>query len=111
MALLSFLDGKMAIGAALGFTSARLHHMRIARHPADVARRSATHCVRHVGAEGDAAEPLGGDRLLLHVDRVAVVVVRADVDAHEDRAGPMRLQVTSPSRASMYTSSRSVWKL
>ena len=30
---------------------------------------------------------------------------------HDDRAGPMRLPVTVPSRASMYTSSRSVWKL
>ena len=36
--------------------------------------------VRHVGAEGDAAQALGRDRLLLDVDRLAVLVVRADVD-------------------------------
>ena len=42
--------------------------------------------VRHVGAEGDAAQALGRDRLLLHVDRLAVVVVRADVDGTR-RAG------------------------
>ncbi len=44
------------------------------------------HRVRHVRAERVAAEALGGDRLLLRVDRLAVVVVRADVDGAR-RAG------------------------
>src|SRR5439155_15838240 len=35
--------------------------------------------VRDVGRESDAAHPLAGDRLLLHVDRLAVLVVPADV--------------------------------
>ena len=43
-------------------------------------RRAAADRVRHVGAEGDAADAVGRDRLLLDVDRLAVVVVRADVD-------------------------------
>lgn len=39
----------------------------------------AAHCVRHVGREGDAAQSVTGDRLLLNVDRLAVVVVAADM--------------------------------
>ena len=36
--------------------------------------------VRHVAAKGDAAQALGRNRLLLHVDRLAVVVVGAHVN-------------------------------
>ena len=43
-------------------------------------RPLAAHRVRHVAAEGDTAEALAGNRLLLHVDRLAVAVVGADVD-------------------------------
>ncbi len=43
-------------------------------------RRSTADRVRHVRAERDAAHAVGRDRLLLHVDRLAVVVVRPDVD-------------------------------
>ena len=74
-------------------------------------RRAAADRVRHVGAEGDAGQAVARDRLLLDVDRLAVCVVRPTWIAHDDRAGPIRLPVTSPSVASMNTSSRSVWKL
>ena len=78
MALLSFLLRDVAIGALL--VSLR---PGVRRWSPRGGRRDR---VRHVGAEGDAAHALGRDRLLLDVDRLAVVVVRADVDGAR-RAG------------------------
>ena len=85
-ALLSFVIGNMAVSAHLRLAMAR--QVRFLREIAAVAvaRRTAADGVRHVGAERDAAQAVGGDRLLLHVDRVAVEVVRADVNGAR-RAG------------------------
>ena len=62
------------VGARIG----RPAVLRMARLVPD--RRPAADRVRHVGAERDPRHPLARDRLLLDVDRLAIGVVRADVD-------------------------------
>src|SRR5207248_6446326 len=56
-------SGQVTVGALLGFASA-----------------AAANCVRDIGAERGAAVAVGGESLLLNINRFAVVVVRADVD-------------------------------
>ena len=68
----------MAVAAHLGLEGAGPRELR--RPRGNALGQSAADGVRHVGAEGDAAEPLAGDGLLLHVNRLAVAVVGTDVD-------------------------------
>ena len=45
-----------------------------------LSRWPAANGVRHISAERDAAETVGGNGLLLDVDRIAIAIVRADVN-------------------------------
>ena len=90
--------GEMTIRACLGFGVARKVRTRIGWPAVPgvlwvrwkvLERRAASDGMRHVGTEGDSRHAVARDGLLLHVNRLAVRVVRADVDHRTRRAaGP-----------------------
>ncbi len=79
----------VAVGALLGLVATWQVGIRVERSPGlRVAGRPASDGVRNVGAECDPRHPLGRDGLLLDVNRLAVDIVRADVDGAR---GPRRV--------------------